>query len=88
MRIPQLSSVNYTNFLTQQFPDLYVACSMIWFAGFQANYGTQGDDPQQAVSWESQYQLLLKSAAVEEARKQFSDMFPSPSKPTGLTAQG
>lgn len=87
MRIPQLSPTNYQNFLTQQFPDLYVAASMIFLSGYQRDFGGQSEDPQLAQSWENQYQLLLKSAVVEEARKQFSDMFPSPSKPTSLTAQ-
>lgn len=88
MRIPQLSATNYTNFLTQQFPDLYVAASMVYFSGYQRDFGSQSDDPKLAVSWEQQYQTLLKSSVVEEARKQFADMFPSPSTPVGLTAQG
>lgn len=87
MRIPMLSVENYTNFLTQFFPDLYLAASMVWFAGWQANYGAQSGDPAQSQSWESQYQILLKSAQVEESRKQFANMFPSPSNPAGLTAK-
>lgn len=88
MRIPQLSPTNYTNFLSQNVPDLYVAASMVFFSGYQGNYGTQSEDPAKSQSWEAQYQMLLKSAQVEEIRKTYSNMFPSPSSPSGLTAQG
>lgn len=88
MRVPQLSAANYTNFLTQQFPDLYVACSMVYISGYQRDYGQQSDDPQRAQSWENQYQLLLRSAGVEETRKRFANMFPSPTNPNTLKAAG
>lgn len=88
MRIPQLSSSNYTNFLTQFFPDLYVMASMIYFSGMQANYGAQASDPKEAISYEMQYQALLKSAQVEETRKTFANMWPSPSNPGTLKAGG
>lgn len=81
MRIPQLSAANYQNVLSMQFPDLYVAASMCWFGLYQR-------DADLAAAWETTYQELLKSATVEETRKQFADMFPSPSTPVGLTAQG
>lgn len=87
MRIPQLSPENYQNFLTLQFPDLYVAASMVFFSGFQRDFGAQSEDPKMAQSWESQYQTLKSGATVEEARKQFANMFPSPSNPAGLTAK-
>ena len=45
--------------------------SMIYISAYQRNFGRQNDDPQMAVSYESQYQALLKGAAVEEARKKF-----------------
>ena len=32
----------------------------------------QGDDPRSAVSWESQYQLLVKEVKEEEMRKKFA----------------
>lgn len=86
MRIPQLSSTNYTNFLTQQFPDLYVAASLVFFFGYQRDFGQQADDPKTAQSWENQYQKLLGSAEVEEVRKTFANMFPSPSNPSTLKA--
>jgi hypothetical protein len=85
MRIPMLSVENYTNFLTQFFPDLYLAASMCFFAAYQRDTGAQGDGLMQM--WETTYTTQLKSATVEEARKQFANMYPSPSNPSGLTAK-
>jgi hypothetical protein len=64
-----LSATNTTTFLTTALPDLFLVGTMIWWAGFQRDYGAQSSDPQHAVSWESQFQTLLKSSQVEEARK-------------------
>ena len=86
MRIPQLSSVNYKNFLTNFFPDLYVAASMVFFSGYQRDFGAQADDPKMALSWEAVYQGLLSSAKVEETRKSFANMAPSPSNPSTIKA--
>lgn len=80
IRFTPLSNDNPSNFLVTYLPDLYLAASMIWWAGYQR-------DAQLAQGWESQYMLLLQSADVEEARKKFADMYPRPSKPTGMTAQ-
>lgn len=87
IRFEQLSSTNPQNFLTTTVPDLYVAAALVWAFGYQKDFGAQADNPQTAQSWEAQYQALLKGAQVEEIRKQFSDMSPSPSSPVGLTAQ-
>lgn len=87
MRIPKLSATNFTNFLTQQFPDLYVAASMVFFFGFQRDFGGQASDPQTAQSWENQYKTLLTGAGVEEIRKRFADMYPSPTNPSAPPAQ-
>ena len=45
--------------------------SMIYISAYQRNFGRASDDPQMAMTYESQYQALLKSAVVEEARKKF-----------------
>lgn len=71
-RLPTLSSTNTTNFLSLYFPDLLVMATMIFISGYQRNFGKQSDDPAMAVSYESQYQALLKSATVEEQRKNFA----------------
>ena len=67
---PLSSSVPVT-FISQYLPDLLVMASMIYISAYQRNFGRQNDDPQMAQSYENQYQLLLKSAGVEEARKKF-----------------
>lgn len=59
------------SFISQYLPDLLVMASMIYISAYQRNFGKESDDPQMAMSYESQYQLLLKSAGVEEARKKF-----------------
>lgn len=63
-----LSSANSSTYLTQYVPDLFFAGAMIFVSGFMRNFGAQSDNPQQAQSWEGQYQTLLKSASVEQAR--------------------
>jgi hypothetical protein len=66
-----LSSTNQSTFISLYLPDVFIMASMIYISGFQRNFGRQSDDPQMAQSYESQYQTLLKGAAVEEARKKF-----------------
>jgi hypothetical protein len=46
--------------------------SMVYISAYQRNFGRQSDDPSMAVSYESQYQALVKSATVEEFRKKFA----------------
>jgi len=70
-RFAPLSAVNTTTFISTYLPDLFIMASMIYVSGYQRNFGRQADDPGMAVSYESQYQALLKGAAVEEARKKY-----------------
>lgn len=79
-----ISQSNPTTFLATYLPDLFVAASMVFIAGYQKNFSEMGDQPQQAVSWEAHYQSLLKSAAVEEARKKFSAEGWSSSNPSPI----
>lgn len=67
-----LSVTNPNTFLATNLPDLFIAASMVFIAGYQKNFSEMGDQPQQAISWESHYQSLLKSAVIEEARKKFT----------------
>ena len=76
------ASTSYT-FISAYLPDLMLMAAMIYISGFQRNFGRQSDDPQMAVSYESQYQGLLKGAMVEEARRKFqasgwTSMAPAP----------
>ena len=82
-----LSASNPTTFISTQMPDLFWAASMIWWAGYLKSFGSMADDPKLAVSWESEYQRLLKSAAVEEARKRFQSSGWTPQEPTPIASQ-
>jgi hypothetical protein len=78
-----LSATNTTTFISQYLPDVFIMASMIYISAYQRNFGRANDDPQMAITYESQYQALLKSAVVEEARKKFeatawSSQSPSP----------
>lgn len=68
-RVTQLSANNATNWLSQWLPDLYIAAAMVWWAGYQRDYGQSGaDNPQTPEHWEGIYQSLLKGAEIEQAR--------------------
>lgn len=82
-RPDSLSASNQTTFISLYLPDLFIMASMIYISAYQRNFGRANDDPQMAVSYESQYQALLKSAMMEENRKKFeaaawSSQSPSP----------
>lgn len=82
-RPESLSATNQTTFISLYLPDLFIMASMIYISAYQRNFGRANDDPQMAVSYESQYQALLKSAMMEENRKKFeaaawSSQSPSP----------
>lgn len=68
-----LSVTNTSTQLTNFFPDLFIAASMIFATGYQRDFGAQSDNPAQGQSWENQYDLLIKSALTEEARKKFNE---------------
>jgi len=78
-RPDSLSSSNKTTFVSLYLPDLFIMASMVYVSGYQRNFGRQSDDPQMSQSYESQYQTLLRGAAIEEARKKF--------EATGWTSQ-
>jgi hypothetical protein len=81
VRPAKLSTAVLTTVLTWYFPDLFVAASMVYVAGYQRDFGAQVDDPKIGVSWEMQYQALLKGAQVEETRKKFGAEGWSPKQP-------
>jgi len=74
IRPTPLSATNTTTFLTTYLPDLFVAASMIFASGYQRDFGSQADNPQQSASWELQYEKLFASANAEELRKKFSGL--------------
>jgi hypothetical protein len=70
-RPDSLSATNPTTFISLYLPDLFIMASMIYISAYQRNFGRANDDPQMAVTYESQYQTLLKAADLEENRKKF-----------------
>ena len=83
IRSETLSDTNTTTFISVYLPDLFIMASMIYMSGYQRNFGRANDDPQMAITYESQYKSLLMSATVEEFRKKFeaaawSSMSPAP----------
>jgi hypothetical protein len=67
-----LSAANTSTFVSLYLPDLLIMASMIYVSAFQRNFiSSAANDPQMPVNYETQYQTLLKSAMVEEARKKF-----------------
>jgi hypothetical protein len=64
-----LTVSNPVTYLTATFPDLFVACAMVFVAGYERNFGAQAADPQQAQSWEAQY-TTLKASALEQIERQ------------------
>jgi len=70
-RPASLSATNTTTFISLYLPDLFIMASMIYISAYQRNFGRANDEPQMAVTYESQYQALLKVADLEENRKKF-----------------
>lgn len=79
-----LSATNTETYISQFLPELFIAASMVFGAGYQRDFGATSDDPQRAQSWENQYQLLLKSDMVQEFRKKSQSSQWSPYSPTPL----
>lgn len=82
-----LSASNTSTFLTQYVPDLFIAASMVFAAGFMRNFGAQADDPKMSQSWENQYQALKSSAAVEQFRAKWESSGWSSQTPTPLASR-
>ena len=70
-RPDSMSATNPTTFISLYLPDLLIMASMIYVSAYQRNFGRANDDPQMALTYESQYQALKASALAEENRKKF-----------------
>jgi len=71
-RPASMSSTNPTTFISLNLPDLLIMASMVYIAAYQRNFSSaMGNDPQMPVTYETQYQTLLRSAVIEENRKKF-----------------
>ena len=64
-----LSAINPLTPITRDMPSLFLCSAMVFLSGWMKNYGAQGDDARQAMSWEQQYQALVSGVRGEEARK-------------------
>lgn len=94
VRMISLNSFNTTGpaatqytFISAYLPDLLLQASMIYLAEYQRNFGRASDDPQMAMTYEAQYQSLLKGAMVEEnRRKMWASAWTALSQPVNATA--
>lgn len=66
-----LSAANSSTWLTQNVPELFVAASMVFAAGYMRDFGAQTENPQVSQSWESQYQQLLRTMNIDSLRMKF-----------------
>jgi hypothetical protein len=69
IRPAMLTSTNNSTILTQFFPDLFLAASMIFGAAYQRDFGAQAEDPKLAMSWEQTYSDLMSGSQLEEQRR-------------------
>jgi hypothetical protein len=67
-----LSPTNTTTYLTEYLPDVFLAASMVFASGYMKDFGSQADNPQQAQSWENQFNLLFTSANMEALRQKYA----------------
>lgn len=79
-----MTSVNPPTWLGTNLPDLFLAGINVFMAGYQRDFGAQSDNPQLALSWEQSFQTLLRSAAVEEARRKAQSAAWQPYSPAPL----
>jgi len=71
-RPASLSTTNTTTFISLNLPDVMIMASMIYISAYQRNFSSaMGNDPQMPITYETQYQALLKGAITEENRKKF-----------------
>lgn len=81
-----LSAAYPSTFISANLPDLFWAASMIFWAGYNRNFGAMADDPRQATSWAAEYQRLLSGAGVEEARRKFQSQGWQAQAPTSIAS--
>ena len=77
IRPANLSSGNPNTFLSDNLPDLFFAAVMYFTTGYKQNFGAQADNPEEAVSWNTTYETLLKSASKEEMQRKYQGFYGS-----------
>lgn len=84
IRPAPLSATNDTTFISTYLPDVFLAASNIFLAGYQRNFSTQSADPQAGMSWEAVYQREKDAVNIEALRQRSmssewrSDLPPTP----------
>jgi hypothetical protein len=68
IRPDPLSEANPQTYLSVTYPELLIACCMIFASGYQRDFGAQSDDPRMAQSWETQYGALKQGVMLEAGR--------------------
>jgi len=69
---PDFANTTTTTFISLYLPEMLIMASMIYIAAYQRNFSSaMGNDPQMPITYETQYQTLLKGAMGEENRKKF-----------------
>jgi hypothetical protein len=81
-----ISGSNATNWISINLPELLIAASCVFGFGWQRDFGQQSGDPSASISWESQYQALLKSDTVQEFRKKAQSAGWTPFSPSPLAS--
>ncbi len=66
--VTQMNGTFISNFL----PDLFLAAQMVACSAWERLFSASSEDPQQPLSWISEYERLMKSAEVEQARIRLS----------------
>lgn len=84
VRLAPISVSNTTTWINDNLPELFVAASMIYGSGWQRDFGAQTSDPQASSSWGAQYDALLQSDTVQEARKMSRSSAWTPYQPSPL----
>lgn len=87
VRPAALSSGVPQTWISINIPDLFIAASMVFGTGWQRDFGAQADDPGSAMSWETQYQTLLRSADVDDARRKAQSESWQPYQPEPLAKE-
>lgn len=69
VRPDPISATNIETYLSENYPELLQAATMVYGTAYQREWGASASDPQMATNWEGAYQSRLKSATEEESRK-------------------
>jgi len=77
-----------TTFISTFLPDLLIQASLIYVAEFQRNFGATSNDPQMGLSYEMQYNELLRGAQTNESRRKFESAGWTSHAPTPLATPG